>query len=262
MKKEEEKNNKLSRFWCDESGPFLTTLLKYNTNVRSYKIRQSNVKKTPFGLLRCCSSESAASGQSGRHERCLLLQDPFGPKARRLQLHTSTYAVTAGGLRRCVWGASCRTSWRTPAGSESTGPGWSHQGGASLSASVSERRRKKRKSMRAEKDRSSALIWLWKLLQSRQTSRVHAAEPAEQRGWAHFYLRDPIPGTQRQEFTQQAGAEAHRYTSPVVFCPIRCRIITLCTIILLNLTRIKHASHKGHIYMQMPRQHSAGGDEI
>lgn len=102
-------------------------------------------KKDTIWSLRCGSSEFAASGQSGRHKQCLLLQDPFGPKARRQQIHTSTYAVTAGGLRRCVWGASCRTSWRTPAGSESRGPGWSHQGGASLSASVSERRRKKRK---------------------------------------------------------------------------------------------------------------------
>lgn len=86
--------------------------------------------------------------------------------------------------------------------------------------------------------------------------------PIFMRWWAHFYLRGPIPGTRRQGFTQKAGGEAHHYTSPVVFCPIRCRIITLCTIILLNLTRIKHASHKGHIYMLMPPQHSAVGDEI
>lgn len=32
-------------------------------------------------------------------------------------------------------------------------------------------------------------------------------------------------------------------------CPIHCHIITLCMIILLNLSRIKHASHKGaHLY--------------
>lgn len=42
------------------------------------------------------------------------------------------------GLRRCVWGASCRTSWKTPGGLESTGPGWSRQEDASLSAWVSE----------------------------------------------------------------------------------------------------------------------------
>lgn len=40
-------------------------------------------------------------------------------------------------------------------------------------------------------------------------------------------------------------------------CPIHCHIITLCMIILLNLTRIKHASHKEHIYMLMCRQYSA-----
>lgn len=40
-------------------------------------------------------------------------------------------------------------------------------------------------------------------------------------------------------------------------CPIHCHIITLCMIILLNLARIKHASHKEHIYMLMRRQYSA-----
>lgn len=39
-------------------------------------------------------------------------------------------------------------------------------------------------------------------------------------------------------------------------CPIHRHIITLCMIILLNLTRIKHASHKEHIYMLMCRQYS------
>lgn len=40
-------------------------------------------------------------------------------------------------------------------------------------------------------------------------------------------------------------------------CPIHCHIITLCMIILLNLPRIKHASHKEHIYMLMQLQYSA-----
>lgn len=39
-------------------------------------------------------------------------------------------------------------------------------------------------------------------------------------------------------------------------CPIRRHIITLYMIILLNLTRIKQASHKEHIYMLMCRQYS------
>lgn len=44
-----------------------------------------------------------------------------------------------------------------------------------------------------------------------------------------------------------------------VFGPVAAASWLWCTIILLNLSRIKHAPHKGHIYMLMQRQHGAGG---
>lgn len=64
-------------------------------------------------------------------------------------------------------------------------------------------------------------------------------------------------------YTNLSLAQEHKgsYKKPAVMlisrppllcvCPIHCHIITLCMIILLNLTRIKHASHMEHIYMLM-----------
>lgn len=72
-----------------------------------------------------------------------------------------------------------------------------------------------------------------------------------------YVCRCVVLRTQTQRFTQKREVELISTPPLSCVCPIHCHIITLCMIILLNLSRIKHASHKEHIYMLMPVQYSA-----
>lgn len=60
-----------------------------------------------------------------------------------------------------------------------------------------------------------------------------------------LYVHNMLPHTHKYKGSHKKRVVKLLCTPPLsCVCPIRCHIITLCMIILVNLTRIKHAPHK------------------
>lgn len=148
---------------------------------------------------------------------------------------------------------------------ESTGPGWSRRGGASLSALVSERRI------------GSEMRWgevRWGLRRRQRgvegggesrleiVCTVYCSSSLTAVSLTHTHLSQqtlPLPAVRQKHNGAQRkrGLELISASPPSSVCPIHCHAVALCTIILLNPPRIKHASHKECIYMVMRPQYSA-----